>query len=211
MKSKLSLGKSLSALLVTGAITGTSLLVPHSASAQATTPVVQNAIPQSDEVTLQAKIKSINEATRAVKLVGPTGETVTVIAGPGVRLNLLKPGQTVNAQYFRSVAFTINPPQGGNGVPVSNDQWTQVTAQPVQAPGGVVVQVVKISGTVVSIDLAANTIGVVNPSGGLVTEFTATDPARIAALSSLKVGDTVTAIISQVLAVSIEPAKKRWF
>jgi hypothetical protein len=174
-------------------------------------PAAQNVIPQSAEVTFQAKIRSIDVKTRAVKLVGPTGESVIVIAGPAVRLNLLKPGQTVNAQYYRSVAFVINPPQGGNGVPVSTDEWAQVSAQPAEAPGGVAIRIIKVSGTVVAIDLSSNTLSLVNPSGGLVTDVTVTDPARIAALSSLQVGDTVSAVISQVFAVSIEPAKKRWF
>jgi hypothetical protein len=38
-----------------------------------------------------------------------------------------------------------------------------------------------------------------------------TDPARIAMLSQLKVGDTITAVVSQALAVSIDPAPKSWF
>ena len=227
MKSKLSLGTSLPVLLFTGVVASTSLLLPHPAMAQsgpamsmsppaASTPATaapsaQNVIPQSEAVTLQAKIRSIDVATRAIKLQGPDGEDVTVIAGPAVRLNLLKRGQTVNAQYYRSVAFVINPPQGGNGVPVSTNQWAQVSAQPAEAPGGIAVRLIKVSGTVVAIDLASNTLSLVNPSGGVVTNVTVTDPARIAALSSLKVGDTVTAVISQVLAVSVEPAKKSWF
>jgi hypothetical protein len=35
-----------------------------------------------------------------------------------------------------------------------------------------------------------------------------TDPQRIAALSSLKVGDTITAVVSEVLAISVKPASK---
>jgi hypothetical protein len=30
-------------------------------------------------------------------------------------------------------------------------------------------------------------------------------------LSSLEVGDTISAVVSEVLAVSIDPARKRWF
>ena len=105
---------------------------------------MQNVIPQSEEVTLQAKITHIDQSTRAVTLKGQNGDKVTVTAGPNVRLEMLKAGQTVNAQYFGSVAFLINPPQGGTGVPVSSDQFSQVTARPVTAPGGVAVRVVKV-------------------------------------------------------------------
>ncbi len=172
---------------------------------------MQNVVPQSEEVTLQAKITAINPSTRAVTLKGPKGDKVTVTAGPNVRLEMLKVGQTVNAQYYRSVAFVVNPPQGGMGVPVSNDQFTQVTAQPVTAPGGVVLQLVKISGTVVGVDLSDNSISIVNPSGGQVYTIDVTNPARAAMLPSLNVGDTITAVVSQTLAVSITPAPKHWW
>lgn len=172
---------------------------------------MQNVIPHSEEVTLQAKITAIDPATRAVTLKNAEGDKVTVIAGQDVSLDTLKVGQTVNAQYYRSVAFVINPPQGGMGVPVSDDQFMQATAQPVTAPGGVVVQVVKMTGTVVGIDLSSNSISVVNPSGGLVVTIDVTNPARAAMLSQLKVGDTISAVVSQELAVSITPASKRWW
>ena len=90
-------------------------------------------------------------------------------------------------------------------MPVSSDQFSQVTARPVTAPGGVAVQVVKVSGTVVGIDLSNNRLRVVNPSGGQVVTIDVTDPARIAMLPKLKVGDTISAVVSQVLAVSITP------
>ena len=72
---------------------------------------MQNVIPQSEEATLQAKITHIDQSTRAVTLKGQNGDKVSVTAGPNVRLEMLKAGQTVNAQYFRSVAFLINPPR----------------------------------------------------------------------------------------------------
>ena len=194
-------------------IAGTACLVPltasqraHAQTSMAPSTTMKNVIPQAEEVTLQAKITAIDPSTRAVTLKGASGDSVTVNAGPLVRLDLLKVGQTVNAQYYRSVAFLVNSPQGGNGVPVSSDQFAQVTAQPVQAPGGVALRMVKISGTVVAVNLSSNSISVVNPSGGQVYTIDVTDPARIAMLPSLHVGDTINAVVSQVRAVSITQA-----
>jgi hypothetical protein len=182
----------------------------HQAAAQSN-PTVSNVIPESEAVTLQAKITAIDPATRAVTLVGPSGKAATVVAGPLVRLDLLKVGDRVNAKYYRSVGFVVTPPQSAGGTPVSDDQVAQIIAQPARTPGGAGVRVTKLSGTVVGIDLAAHSIDVVNPSGGGVYTVDVTDPARIAALSSLKIGDTVTAVISEAIAVSIEPAPKSWF
>lgn len=198
-------------------IAGTLFLMPLIAcpSAHAQTgkegTTLQNVIPQSEAVTLQAKITAIDPSTRAVTLKGASGHSVTVIAGPLVRLDLLQVGQSVNAKYYRSVAFFVSPPRGGTGVPISDDQFRQVIMQPAQAPGGVALRMVKISGTVVGIDLSSNSISVVNPAGGQVYTIDVTDPSRIAMLPSLKVGDTIHAVVSETLAVSITPAPKGWF
>jgi hypothetical protein len=183
----------------------------HAQTGMAPSTTMTNVIPQAEAVTLQAKITAIDPNTRAVTLKGASGNSVTVTAGPLVRVDLLQVGQTVNAKYYRSVAFVVNPPRGGNGVPVSDAQFAQVTMQPVQAPGGVALRMVKISGTVVGVDLSSNSISLVHPSGGQVYTIDVTDPSRIAMLPSLRVGDTISAVVSQVLAVSITPAPKGWF
>ena len=184
--------------------------LPHDAAAQAN-PTLTSVIPESAAVTVHAKITAIDPGARAVTLVGASGNAVTVTAGPLVRLDLLKVGDRVNAKYYRSVGFVVNPAAGGNGVPVSDDQIAQITAQPAQAPGGLGVRLTKVSGTVVGINLAAHSVDLVNPSGGGIYTIDVTDPARIAMLGTLKLGDTITAVISQAVAVSIEPAPKSWF
>lgn len=67
------------------------------------------------------------------------------------------------------------------------------------------------SGLVVAIDMAAHSVDLVNPSGGGIYTVEVTDPERIAMLSQIKVGDTITAVVSEALAVSIEPASKSLF
>ena len=202
--------KNVPLLLAMAVVVGTPLLAPVHAAPQGN-PVMTNVIPASESVRLRATITAINPATRAVSLRGQSGETFTVTAGPVVRLELLKVGDKVDVQYYRSVAFMVRPPSGGSGTPVSDDQMTQLIAQPAEAPGGVGVRLTKISGTVVGIDLAAHRVDLVNPTGGGIYTIDVTDPSRIAMLGSLKVGDTITAVVSQAVAVSIEPAPKGWF
>ena len=186
------------------------VVLPHPAAAQQN-PTMSNVIPESAAMTIHAKITAINPGTREITLQGRSGNTVTVTAGPVVRLDMLKVGDTVNAKYYRSVAFELSTPQAGNATPKSDDEMMQISAQPVQAPGGVGVRLTKVQGLVVGIDEAAHSLDLVNPSGGGVYTINVTDPARIAMLSQVKVGDTITAVVSQALAVSIEPAPKSWF
>jgi len=86
-----------------------------------------------------------------------------VVAGPAVRLNLLKVGDRVDARYVRSVALLVRSPTPGNEVPASDDQDAAILAQNVSGTGGVAMRLTKISGTVVAIDLAAHSLQIVNP------------------------------------------------
>jgi Cu/Ag efflux protein CusF len=170
-------------------------------------PVLKNVIPEAASMTIQANITAINPNTREITLQGPSGKKVTVTAGPIVRLEMLKVGDTVNAKYYRSVAFDISGPKGGSGTPKSTAGTMQAIEQRAEGPGGVAARVTEVQGLVVGIDRAANSIDVVNPSGGGVYTIEVTDPERAAMLSQVKIGDTVTAVVSEALAVSIEPAR----
>src|SRR3954451_7840754 len=127
------------------------------AAAQGGAPV-QNLIPESEAVTLHAKITAIDPNSRSVTLKSPSGQQVTVTAGPVVRLDMLKVGDTVNVKYYRSVAFAVAPPTPGNAAPRSDNELEAVLAQPPQAPGGIGVAVLKITGTVVGISMASHTV-----------------------------------------------------
>jgi hypothetical protein len=72
-------------------------------------------------------------------------------------------------------------------------------------------RVTQITGLVVGIDLGAHSVDVVNPQGGQVYNVHVTDPDRQARLPMLKVGDKITAVVSEALAVSIQPAPKSLF
>lgn len=180
------------------------LSIPAAAQSR---PVLSNVVPADAAVTIHAKIKAIDPAKRHVTLEGPTGKPVTVLAAPEVRLEMLKVGDTVNAQYYRSVAFVISLP----GSPVPEDAIKQAITRPVEAPGGVGMQVTRVSGLVVGIDLEAHSLDLVSPQGGEIYTVTVTDPERQAALPALKVGDTITATVNEALAVAITPAPKSLF
>ena len=61
------------------------------------------------------------------------------------------------------------------------------------------------TGTVVGVDLNANTISLVDPSGGVVHTFAVTEPRRLAALRHVKIGDSLTVIATEAFAVALDP------
>jgi hypothetical protein len=174
--------------------------------ATAQNPTVVNVVPESATETLHAQITALDSRSRRVTLRGANGRSVTVTAGPAVRLDALKVGDTVNATYHRSVAFLVSPP----GAPVAPDAIAAAAARPVQGPGGVAIEVVRVSGAIVGIHPSSQTVDMVDPAGGGVITVHVTDPARVAMLGTLRVGETITVVISQTLAASIEPSQG-WF
>jgi hypothetical protein len=164
---------------------------------------ITSPIPAPESATIHARITAINPQAATITLAAANGQKVTLAAGPAVNLSLLKVGDVVNAQYYRSVAFVLSTP----GAPVPEDEIAQVIARQVKTPGGDALRLTRISAIVVGIDLAAHSIDVVEPSGGAVRTIAVTDPARVAALPQLKIGDGLTVVVSQALAVNITPAQ----
>ena len=170
--------------------------------AQGLNPVVVNLVPEATAESLHARVRGIDRATRRVTLVAASGRTVTVTAGPAVRLDTLNAGDTVNAKYLRSVAFLVTA-EGALPSPAME----AALARPARGPGGVALEVTRLRALVVGLDPAARMLDVVDPSGGGVLTVQVTDPQRAALLAELKVGDIVTAVVTESLAVVIEPAR----
>ncbi len=181
-----------------------SISLPHSAAGQT---ALTNIIPQDAAITAHAKITALDLARRQVTLTGQSGARVTVQAAPAVRLEMLKVGDVVDAQYHRSVAFLIFPPNTA----APEGEIERTIARPADVPGGLGVQAARVGGLVVGVAPGAHSLHVVDPTGGAVFTVNVTDPDRQAALPKLKVGGIITAVINEALAVTIQPATKGLF
>jgi hypothetical protein len=164
-------------------------------------PTVQQIIPDAAQETIHGRIVALNRESRQVIVIAPGGRMVSVVALPQIPLNELNLGDAVNMTYTRSVAFYVTTDM--NAPP---DAVAAVVAQPVQGPGGAAVRVTRISALVVGVHPASHTVDVVDPTGGGVRTIHVTSPDRVAALSSLKPGDRVTAVVTESLASAIQRA-----
>ena len=161
-------------------------------------------IGSSQTITTRAKVQAIDLATREVTLLGPEGNAFTVHAGDAVRnLDKVKVGDTVAATYYASIVLVLSAP--GTQVPDNQVNAAVARAGKGQMPAGALGTKVIVTGTVVAVDLANHTISLVDPSGGRVHTFDVTDPRRRAALSRVKVGDSLTAIGTEAFAITLEP------
>ena len=153
---------------------------------------------------MTASVEAINYTNREVTLKGPEGNTVTFTAGPQVkRLNEIKVGDLVHADYYVSVAAELRKPtaeEEKNPVSVTEGAEREPKSK---APGGIKARRVKIVTTIEAIDRAAHTVPVKGPGGNTVT-------ARVQHpenLAKMRVGEHIVVTYTEALAVSLEKVK----
>jgi hypothetical protein len=158
----------------------------------------------SHTVTVRAKVRSVNMKTREVTLVGPGGGTFSVHAGDQVQnLAQVKKGDTVVARYTRSSVIVLSGP--GQPTPPNTVTVAGGTAAPGQMPAAEASGRLVVTGTVVGVDLDSHTLQLVNPKGGRVVTVDVTDPERQAQLARVNVGDSLTVVYTEAVAISVEP------
>jgi hypothetical protein len=159
----------------------------------------------SETLSLHAKVTAIDLATRTVTLVGPRGRSQTLKVGDEVRnLPQVKLGDTVNILYHASVTYVLTPP----GTKLQGNSLTAAgtRAAPGQKPGGAIAAKMVVTWTVVDTDLAAHTLRLVEPSGGQIRTEDVVTPEGQQSMKMIKAGDTITGVISEALAIAVDPA-----
>ncbi|MBV9248638.1 MAG: hypothetical protein JO227_05250 [Acetobacteraceae bacterium] len=187
-----------------------SLAAPAGQSLQIGTPARAQAagmagLGEMETITVRAKVKDIDQSTRVVTLVGPQGNTLVLKLGPEVRnIAQIKPGDDVIAHYHASVAYVLAP----RGTKLPDDSLTVAggRAPEGQMPAGAVGAKMVITGLVVGTDPVGHTLQLVDPAGGLVRTVNVVTPEGQRSMNMIKVGDTITAVVSEAIAVAVEPA-----
>jgi Cu/Ag efflux protein CusF len=160
---------------------------------------------EGDTVEVRAKVTAVDPAARKVTLALPDGSTTTVVVSADVpNFQNITVGSTVVARYYESAAFAIS--RGGAATPQNSASAVVATGTSGNMPAGVVGERITLTGLVVAVDKRADTLSVVNPKGGEVLSFNVKDPALLTLMDQLKPGDSITATISQAVAVSVVPA-----
>jgi hypothetical protein len=178
-------------------------MLPTRASAQAN-PTMTNVIPEGGSYSVRGKVEAIDPAARTLTIMPESNTPLPMTAAPGVDLGDIEAGDTVSAHYSRAVAFLIAspqaqpPPRGATGT----------VDQAARTPGGIGPQATQLTGAVTKLN-SANSFDVVDAGGGGVYTVRVTDPARVALVRQLKVGDTVTVSVGPLVLTSI--AKCGWF
>jgi hypothetical protein len=160
----------------------------------------------SETLSLRAKVTAIDVSTRMVTLVGPRGRSVTLQAGPEVQnLPQVKPGDMVNVVYHASVTYVLTP--RGAKAPGNSMTAAGMRAAPEQMPGAAVGAKIVVTATVVGMDMAGHTLQLIDPDGGKIRTVDVVTPEGQQAMKMVKIGDSLTGIASEAVAIDVEPAK----
>ena len=119
-------------------------------------------------------------------------------------LNDIKPGDKIRASYTAEVAISLAP--GNAPLPADHASADSVRTVSGGPPSAGMATHVTVTGAVLAIDMAKHTIKLVSPKGGEVhTVEVATAEGR-KAMSRLKVGDKITASVTESLLVGVQPS-----
>jgi hypothetical protein len=164
------------------------------------------AVNLTERVTGKATVKAIDYASRHLTLATESGDTVTMRVPEEVRkFDQLKVGDVIQATYARETEIAISQP----GKPLPTDAQTVLGARSAagEAPAALVGNHIVVTGAVLSVDKANNTLKLVSPAGGQVHTVAVRRPEGREALARLKPGDKITAYVTEALLISASPAK----
>ncbi len=177
------------------------MLVPAGAHAQDQAIVgLQTVTTYSADV----RITAVDANARTVTVTYPDGAVRTHNVSPAVaNFGAARIGDMVSIAFEDRLSFVLSDRK--TPTPPNRDVSMVGTASASQNLAGVSASQAVGTWWVVGVNPAANTITLVNPASGPVRTYNVTTQAGRDQLSRVKVGDSLTAINSQLLAVSITP------
>jgi hypothetical protein len=173
------------------------LMLATPAAAQSN-PTMTNVVPDGGNFATQGKIQALDPGAGTLTIAPQSGAPIPMTVAPGVNLTDVSVGDVASVHYTRSVTFVVGSPN----VAVSPVPATSTVGQVAQTPGGIGPGAATIVGRVVKLD-GPTSFDVVNANGGAIYTIKTTNPSREAAIAMLKVGDSVTASVSPIIATSV--------
>ncbi|HEY2750740.1 hypothetical protein [Phenylobacterium sp.] len=166
---------------------------------------VAHELSRAAQVSGKVTVKSVDPATRHLTVVEANGDTHTLKVASDIKnLDKVKPGDKISVTYTVSAAFVISP----RGAPLPKDTEHTVASRAAKGeiPSAAVANHIIVTGAVIGIDTAHNTLRLVSPQGGLVHTLEVESEEGRRELAQLKVGDKITAYITESMLVALHPA-----
>jgi hypothetical protein len=176
------------------------LLLATPAFAQPTEPAIR-----VETTRIEARVESVNQATREVVLRGEGGRLLSFVAGPEVRnLAQVRAGDRVVLAYREAIALAMARP-GTAGEPQA--AVGAARAAPGERPAMGVAEAVRVRVRIVALNPADGRVTFQAPGG--LRSVVLQDATLRAFAAGLAPGDEVDVTFAEALALSVEPARRR--
>jgi hypothetical protein len=153
----------------------------------------------SDTTTQRVTIESVDVEGRTLAFTLPDGQLVAVpVANSVGNLAAIQEGSMANVTYDQIVTI-LNLRQKGPGS-------KQERRESMSKPNTTDIESGRFTVTVVGVDLANNTVSVIEGRGGVVHTYKADTAAKQAMLKKTKVGDVVIGLRTPLTVTAISPA-----
>ena len=154
----------------------------------------------SDTTTQRVTIESVDVEGRTLAFTLPDGQLVAVpVANSVGNLAAIQEGSIANVTYDQIVTI-LNLRQKGPGS-------KQERRESMSKPNTTDIETGRFTVTVVGVDLANNTVSVIDGLGGVVHTSRADTPAKQAMLKKSKVGDVVIGLRTPLTVTAISPTQ----
>jgi hypothetical protein len=154
----------------------------------------------SDTTTQRVTIESVDVEGRTLAFTLPDGQLVAApVANSVGNLAAIQEGSMANVTYDQIVTI-LNLRQKGPGS-------KQERRESMSKPNTTDIETGRFTVTVVGVDLANNTVSVIDGLGGVVHTYRADTPAKQAMLKKSKVGDVVIGLRTPLTVTAISPTQ----
>jgi Cu/Ag efflux protein CusF len=161
---------------------------------------------RAQEVSITAKVTAIDYTTREVTLKGPLGNMVTFTVDKQVqRLNEIKVGDDVTAEYYVSLAADVRLPSAEEKANPFKVLEETAKAPEGTSPAAGALRVMRVLVTIEGLDRPTRSITVSGPKGNLLT----VQVEDVSALSKVRLGDQMVVTYTEALAVSLQKQVKK--
>ncbi len=151
-----------------------------------------------------ATVEAINQDTREITLKGSLGNEVTFTVDQRVkRLNEVKVGDKITADYYISIAAELREPTAEEMQHPITLLEGSAKAPPGTSPAAGGLRQYKVVTTVEGLDRPTQTVTIKGPRGHYLTVRVA-DPAN---LTKMRIGDNIVITYTEALAISLKKAK----
>lgn len=177
----------------------TATLPERQALAQVTA-VPREGVAFSDTLTQRVKIETVDPEDRTVAFTLPDGQVLVLPVGQNAgNLGAIRDGSMANITYTQVVTM-LNLRQKGPGSKEARRDQMNVKPNKTDIEAG------RFTLTVTAVDLANNTVSVIEGDGGPVRTYKATSIAKQDMLKKIKVGDVVIGLTTPLMVTAISAA-----